>query len=90
MSNTDELLVIAFDINGTLTNPLVRDLFKVLDRGKCYLIVWSTLGVEYSKNFCEKHGLEPDEVIDKQAREVEIAVDDLPESISVADLVIGV
>lgn len=81
---------IAFDVNGTLSHPLVRELFKSIDRERWYVIVWSTLGKGYAKKFCEEHDLIADEFMNKQVEEVDVAVDDIPDSIQAAKLVLGV
>lgn len=81
---------IAFDVNGTLTIPEVRTLFQCLDKKKCHLIVWSTLGADYAHLFCQKYQLTADEYLAKRVKNVDIAVDDLPETIEVAKLVLGI
>jgi hypothetical protein len=84
------MITIAFDINGTLTQERVRGMFNALDRNKCKVIVWSTFGIDYCRQFCEQNNLEPDDIWEKQARYVDIAVDDLPTSITQAREVIRV
>lgn len=80
---------IAFDVNGTLTDERVRQLFLCLDRKKCHLIVWSTIGPAYAKKFCEEFNLAADEYLGKEVKPVDIAIDDYPESILTAQLVLG-
>ncbi|MGD9129221.1 MAG: hypothetical protein PVJ09_01925 [Candidatus Woesebacteria bacterium] len=82
-------LTVAFDINGTLTFPELRQFFKLIDRSQCHLIAWSTLGATYAKTFCQKHGLEADEYLRKHKVQVDIAIDDFPDSIKNARLVLG-
>lgn len=81
---------IAFDINGVLTEDTFKDLFKSLDRSKCHLIVWSSMGSEKAKKFCLENMLEADEYLDKQSKMVDIAIDDKPEMILRAKKVLGV
>jgi hypothetical protein len=83
-------LTIAFDVNNTLTDPQMRRLFNSLNRTKCHLIVWSTLGAEYAKDFCQENNLKAHEYCDKQEKHVDIAIDDIPDSIQAASLVLGV
>lgn len=83
-------LTIAFDINGTLSVPQVTKLFKALDRSRCHLIVWSSLGPPYCRRFCAENGLEPDEIIEKNAKEVDLAFDDYPQNIKTARILLGV
>lgn len=45
---------IAFDINGVLTEPIFQQLFNSLDKSKCNLIVWSSMGANKAKDFCSK------------------------------------
>jgi len=84
------MITIAFDVNGTLTQERVRALFNALNRRKCRVIVWSTLGINYCKQFCLKHELKPDEFWEKHTRHVDIAVDDQLVSILQADVVVEV
>jgi hypothetical protein len=81
---------VAFDINGVLTEPLFQTLYKSLDRSKCYLIVWSSMGVDRVRKFCKENQIEADEYLEKQSKEVDIAIDDKPEMISSAKAVLGV
>lgn len=81
---------IAFDINGVLTEDLFKDLFRSLDRSKCYLIVWSSMGAERAKEFCLENMLEADEYLNKQSKMVDIAIDDKPGMILSAKEVLGV
>jgi hypothetical protein len=83
-------ITVAFDVNNTLTVPGVQKLFEALDRNKCHLIVWSTLGADYAKDYCQSKNLEADEYLDKEARTVDIAIDDIPQSIEAALVVLGV
>jgi len=81
---------IAFDINGVLTEDIFKDLFKSLDRSKCHLIVWSSMGSEKAKKFCSENMLEADEYLDKQSKMIDIAIDDKPEMILRTKKVLGV
>lgn len=81
---------IAFDINGVLTEDLFQDLFRALDRSKCHLIVWSSMGADRAKQFCLENMLEADEYLNKQSKRVDIAIDDKPEMILTAEQVLGV
>lgn len=83
-------LTIAFDVNGTLTRKELRDLFQALDPKKCQRIVWSTVGINYCKNFCKQHNLEPDEIIEKYSKPVDITIDDNPSFAQAASQVLGV
>ena len=83
-------LTIAFDVNNTLSHSLVRKMFSSLDRKSVHIIVWSTLGADYARRFCQESGLQADEYLDKQARKVDIALDDIPTSITASKLVFGV
>ena len=84
------MISIAFDINGTLTQARVRALFNALNRDKCEVIVWSTFGIQYCRQFCDKYSLTPDDILEKQSRYVDVAIDDVPTSISQAEVVVGV
>ncbi|MBU1033461.1 hypothetical protein KKI22_00740 [Patescibacteria group bacterium] len=81
---------IAFDINGVLTEPIFQQLFDSLDRSKCHLIVWSSMGASKAKDFCTKNQLVADEYLDKQSKKIDIAIDDHPEMILSAIKVLGV
>ncbi len=88
--NIMQKTLVAFDVNGTLTKPEVRELFKLIDRSQCHLIVWSTLGIDYAKEFCQKYNLEADEYLDKDSKKVDLAIDDLPQWVKNAKMVLGV
>ena len=83
-------LTIAFDINRTLTEEVIRRLFQALDRSKCEVIVWSTQGRAYCEAFCAEYNLRPDRIVEKHSEKVDIAVDDLPGNIHQASVVLGV
>lgn len=81
-------MIVAFDVNGTLTQEPVRKLFQALDRKKCQVVVWSSLGETYARHFCEKYGLVADEYMHKDARRVDVAIDDVPDSVSLAEVLL--
>lgn len=81
---------IAFDINGVSTEPLFQQLFHTLDKSKCHLIVWSSMGVKRTEEFCKENKLEADEYLDKQSKRVDLAIDDHPEMIINSIKVLGV
>ncbi len=81
MSKHIQKIVIAFDVNGTLTLPRIRKLFQAIDRDAFHIVVWSTLGAKYSQQFCKKHNLHADEFLDKRTRSVDIAIDDNPHTV---------
>lgn len=83
-------ITIAFDVNGTLTREPVRKLMEGLDHNKCHVIVWSSLGEAYAQTFCKKYGLVADEYLHKDTVAVDIAVDDVPDSVTSADLFLRV
>ena len=84
------MISVAFDVNGTLTQECVRWLLRSIDRQKAHVVVWSTMGIDYCKTYCEGMDIKPDEYLKKQAKRVDIAFDDFPHSIERADEVIGV
>jgi len=86
---TKSKVSIAFDINGVLTEPIFQQLFNSLDRSKCHLIVWSSMGIDRIKEFCKENKLEADEYLEKQSKKVDIAIDDHPEMIINAKKVLG-
>jgi hypothetical protein len=83
-------LKIAFDVNNTLSETVVQNLYHALDRKRCELIVWSSLGTAYAQSFCEENNLKPDRIIEKQSEVVDVALDDIPESIYKAHITLGV
>lgn len=81
---------IAFDINGVLTESMFQQLFNALDKSKCHLIVWSSMGSIKAKEFCEKNNINADEYLEKQVKKVDIAIDDQPQFIINAKKILGV
>lgn len=80
---------VAFDVDDTLIIPAkatdnFRDvphypniaLLQWFQRHGHHVIVWSGGGVDYAKTWCDKLGIQPDEVVKKGSKDVDIAFDD--------------
>lgn len=90
MNTHSPKLTIAFDVNGTLTVETIQRLTDALDRKKCILIVWSSLGKGYAQEFCQRYGIHADGYYLKGSVDVDIAVDDHPETVSRSGLILQV
>lgn len=86
----NEKIIIAFDVNNTLSDPRVQKLFHALDRNKCHVVVWSSVGAGFAQTFCQQEGIVADSYLKKDTIQVDIAIDDIPESISTAALTLTV
>lgn len=87
----DAELLVAFDVHNTLTRTDVQALFSQLKNGGgCTVVVWSSMGSQYAREFCEAHNLEADAYLDKNSQAVHIAIDDVPASVQTAGLVLGI
>lgn len=86
----NEKMIIAFDVNSTLSDSRVQKLFHALDRNKCHIIVWSSVGAAFAESFCLEAGIVADSYLKKDTLPVDIAIDDIPDSISSASLILAV